>query len=251
MTKIAVMLHDEGGSGDPILLMHGLMGMPRTWRRHVPWLREHGHVYSYQAPGHGRDAPASLTTEAFVEDVIVHAETIGTSTVIGHSMGALHGWCLAAARPDLVAALVVEDIAPDFRGRTADGWAAIIRSWPQPFRTDDEVRRYFGDVAGQYFLDSFIRREDGWYLHGDVSTFEAISQEWGTRHFWKEWEAVDAPSLLIEGEFGITPARQMRDMAVRNRKSSYILVPGAAHLVHDEQPQLYREKVEGFLTRLR
>ncbi|MFD4183626.1 alpha/beta fold hydrolase, partial [Rhodococcus sp. NPDC058514] len=49
-----------------MLLLHGLMGSARTWRRHVPWLREHGHVYTFDAAGHGRPAPAELTTEACV-----------------------------------------------------------------------------------------------------------------------------------------------------------------------------------------
>lgn len=245
------MLHDEGGNGNPILLLHGLMGSAQTWRRQLPWLRELGHVYTYDAPGHRRRAPSSLRTEAFVEDLSEHAEKVGRAIIVGHSMGSLHGWCLAAARPDLVAALVVEDIAPDFRGRTADDWAAMIRRWPQPFPTENDVRSYFGDVAGRYFLDSFVEREDGWYLHGSVSTFEAISAEWGRRHFWNEWESVDVPSLLLEGEFGITPDGQMAEMHARNPKSQYVLVPGAAHLIHDERPELYRETVTRFLCPLR
>jgi len=251
VTTIAGMLYDEGGSGDPILLLHGLMGSAQTWRRQVPWLRRFGRVHTYDAPGHRRPPPSSLDTEAFVEDLIRHAEELGRVAVIGHSMGSLHGWCLAAARPDLVSALVVEDIAPDFRGRTADAWAALIRRWPQPFITEDEVREYFGDVAGQYFLDSFELRDDGWYLHGEVSTFEAISSEWGTRHFWSEWDAVEAPTLLIEGASGITPPGQMAEMHARKPSSSYVLVPDSAHLVHDEQPQRYREVVSGFLAGLR
>lgn len=243
-------MHDEGGSGDPILLLHGLMGSARTWRRQVPWLREFGHVYSYDAPGHRRPPPTSLRTEEFVADLARHADTIGRTTVIGHSMGSLHGWCLAAERPDLVAALVVEDIAPDFRGRTAAAWAAMIREWPQPFATEQDVLDHFGAVAGRYFIDSFIERPDGFYLHGDVTTFEAISSEWGTRHFWDEWDAIAVPSLLIQGASGITPDGQMREMHARNPHSTHVVVPDAAHLVHDEQPKAYRAAVSEFLTRL-
>ncbi|NIL77449.1 2-(acetamidomethylene)succinate hydrolase [Rhodococcus sp. B10] len=245
-----MVLYDEGGTGRPLLLLHGLMGSAGTWRRQVPWLREFGHVYTYDAPGHRRPPPSDLTTEAFVEDLIEHVRHLGSTVLIGHSMGSLHGVCLAAARPDLVSGVVVEDIAPDFRGRTADAWAAMIRRWPQPFPDADAVDRYFGDVAGQYFRDSFLRRDDGYHLHGDVSTFEKISQEWGTRHFWDEWDAVRAPSLLIEGEFGITPAGQMTEMHRRNPMSTYVCVAGVAHLVHDEQPTVYRQAVEEFLRRL-
>ena len=50
---------------------------------------------------------------------------------------------------------MVEDMAPDFRGRTARHWAEMIAAWPQPFPDADAVLDYFGPVAGRYFLNSF------------------------------------------------------------------------------------------------
>lgn len=226
------------------------MGSARTWHRQVEWLRGYGHVHTFDAAGHGRPAPDELTTEAFVADLVDHLDGIAEPlVVIGHSMGGLHAWCLAAAYPDRVAALVVEDMAPDFRGRTAANWAAMIEQWPQPFRTEREVTEFFGEVAGRYFLDSFIERADGWYLHGEVATFRDISEEWGRRHFWDEWAAVRVPALLLEGEFTITPDGQMRKMAERPR-TEYVYVEGAGHLVHDDRPAEYRAAVETFLKKL-
>ncbi|GGG20800.1 hydrolase [Rhodococcoides trifolii] len=230
----------------PIVLLHGLMGRGRTWRRHVPWLGELGEVHTFDAAGHGRSV-SSVDTEAFVADLALFVGALGPSIVIGHSMGALHAWCLAAAHPELVQALVIEDMAPDFRGRTADDWAAMMHAWPQPFATAQDVLDFFGDVAGQYFLDSFDHSSDGYRLHGDVDTFVAISAEWGTRDFWSEWDAVRAPTLLIEAEHGITPPGQMAEMHARGPDSEYVLVPGVGHLLHDEMPQRYRELVEAFL----
>ena len=245
------MLHDEGGTGAPILLLHGLMGRGRTWRRQLPWLREHGTVFTFDAAGHGRPPPPTLTTEAFVADLAAALDPIEQPmVVIGHSMGGLHGWCFAAAFPERVRGLVVEDMAPDFRGRTAAGWAELIHSWPRPFESEAAVLDYFGPVAGQYFLDSFDHRDDGWYLHGDVDTFRAISEEWGTRAFWDQWEQVWAPTLVIEGEHTITPAGQMRQMADRHDGSSYLRIEDAGHLVHDDQPRAYRDAVERFLAAL-
>lgn len=226
------------------------MGSARTWRRQVPWLREHGHVYSFDAAGHGRPAPAELTTEAFVEDLTAALAPITEPmVVIGHSMGGLHAWCFAAAHPDRVSALVVEDMAPDFQGRTAHDWAEMIGSWPQPFRDREHMIDFFGPVAAQYFMDSFEERPDGFHLHGEVPVWRDISEEWGTRDFWTQWSAVRAPALLLEGEFTITPAGQMRAMADMARESvtRYQLVEGAGHLVHDDRPAEFRAAVESFL----
>jgi len=244
-------LYDEGGSGTPILLLHGLMGSARTWSDHLGWLRPFGHLYTFDAAGHGRPAPAELSTEAFIADLAAATEVITEPmVVIGHSMGGLHGWVFAAEFPDRVRALVVEDIAPDFTGRTADDWAAMVESWPQPFPDADAVIDFFGPVAGRYFLNSFDHGPDGYRLHGAVATFRDISQEWGSRDFWAQWRAVRVPTLLIEGEHTITPPGQMRQMAEVGPDTDYVLVQEAGHLVHDDQPQRYRTEVERFLSRV-
>ncbi|MFE9582670.1 alpha/beta fold hydrolase [Nocardia sp. NPDC006044] len=245
------MLHDEGGAGVPILLLHGLMGSARTWHDQLDWLRDYGHVFTFDAAGHGRPAPDELTTEAFVADLA--AATAGITepmVLIGHSMGALHGWVFAATHPGRVRALVIEDIAPDFTGRTATDWAAMIEAWPQPFPDANAVLRFFGPVAGRYFLNSFEHGPDGYRLHGSVTTFRDISEEWGSRDFWPQWHAIRVPALLLEGEHTITPAGQMRQMAETHPDAEHVLVPGAAHLVHDDQPEQYRAAVERFLGRV-
>ncbi|NUS93674.1 MAG: alpha/beta fold hydrolase [Nocardia sp.] len=245
------MLHDEGGAGAPILLLHGLMGSARTWQDQVPWLREHGRVFTFDAAGHGRPAPAELTTDAFVAD---HAEATASISepmiVVGHSMGGLHGWVFAATYPSRVRALVVEDMAADFTGRTAAHWAAMVEAWPQPFADEAALVAYFGPVAGRYFRNSFEHGADGYRLHGEVATFRDISEEWGTRSFWPEWERLTVPTLLLEGEYTITPAGQMRRMAELHPAAEHVLIPGAGHLVHDDRPARYRAEVEHFLDRI-
>ncbi|MGW5388493.1 alpha/beta fold hydrolase [Nocardia sp. NPDC003963] len=245
------MLHDEGGRGVPILLLHGLMGSARTWQDQVEWLRDHGRVFTFDAAGHGRPAPGELTTDAFVADLAEATARIGEPmTVIGHSMGGLHGWVFAATYPNRVRGLVVEDMAPDFTGRTAAHWAAMVEAWPQPFPDEAALTAYFGPVAGRYFRNSFERGADGYRLHGDVATFRDISEEWGTRSFWREWDRLTVPALLLEGEYTITPEGQMRRMAERHPDAEHVLISDAGHLVHDDQPARYRTEVERFLTRI-
>ena len=42
----------------------------------------------------------------------------------------------------------------------------------------------------------------------------------------------------------------MREMNETGYRTTYLHVPGAGHLVHDEQPQIYQDAVESFLTTL-
>lgn len=120
----------RGGRGKPLILVHGLMGRGNTWSRQLPWLSQLGTVYTYDAPWHrGRNVvdPYPISTERFVTDLADAVSTLGVpARLVGHSMGAMHSWCLAAERPDLVSALVVEDMAPDFRGCSTGRPGALV-----------------------------------------------------------------------------------------------------------------------------
>lgn len=246
------LLTSRGGYGAPIVLVHGLMGRGSTWSRQLPWLTELGRVYTYDAPWHrGRDVADGhpISTERFVADLACAVGELGSPvTLIGHSMGGLHAWCLAGARPDLVESLVVEDMAPDFRGRTTGPWEPWLRALPAEFGTAQRVFYEFGPVAGQYFLDAFDRTATGWRLHGRTERWIEIAAEWGTRDYWEQWEAVRAPTLLIEAGNGVTPTGQMRRMSETGHRATHLHVPGAGHLVHDDAPREFRDAVEAFLT---
>lgn len=254
-------LLDHGGPapGDPrsvgpIVLLHGLMGRGRTWGRVVPWLRRYGRVFTFDAAWHtGAELsrPVSETecaTERFVADVAEVLTWIdqGPAVLLGHSMGGLHAWCTAAAYPELVSALIVEDMAPDFRGRTTGEWAPWFESWPERFAGLDEAVAMFGPVAGRYFYEAF---DDG-RLHGDLAVWAGIADEWGRRDYWDQWGKVDVPALLIEAGFSVTPPGQMGKMAELHDDATYLRADGAGHLIHDDAPELFRGAVEAFLAGL-
>lgn len=249
----------RGGTGRPLVLVHGLMGRGSTWSRQWEWLADHGSVYSYDAPWHrGRDTEdaggdrAPISTERFVDELVGAVESLGRPAVlIGHSMGGLHSWCVAAARPDLVIAVVVEDMAADFVGRTVGAWEPWLHALPVEFSSAEEVLAEFGPIAGRYFLESFDRTPTGWRLHGRPERWIEIAAEWGTRDYWAQWQSVRAPVLLIEAGDSVVPPGQMRRMAeLAGPRAAYVHVPGAGHLVHDDAPQAYREAVEAFLGSL-
>jgi pimeloyl-ACP methyl ester carboxylesterase len=242
---------DFGGQGPPIVLLHGLMGRATTWWSVARWLTAYGHVVALDARGHGRLARrGSWRTEEFVEDIaeLVSELDEGPAVLIGHSMGGLHAWATAAAYPASVRAVVVEDMAPDQRGKTVETWREYFDSWPVPFRSIAHVREFFGST-GNYFAECVVERADGYHLLADLEDLYQIAAEWGRRDYWPMVDAVKCPVLVIEAGRSAMPEGQQKGLAARVPGGGrHVVVEGAGHVVHDDAPWEYRGALEAFLS---
>lgn len=241
-----------GGRGPGIVLLHGLMGTARTWAPVARWLTGYGRVVGLDARGHGASPHrgGGWRTEDFAADVaeLIETHELAPAVVIGHSMGGLHAWMLAARRPELVRAIVVEDMAPDQRGRTVDAWRGYFESWPVPFASAAHIREFFGTL-GDYFVGCFEERADGWHLIASLDELYEIAGEWGERDFWPEVERVRCPVLAIEAGFSAMPAGQLARLPVRAPGGGqHIVVEGAGHVVHRDAALMYRGAVEALLS---
>jgi pimeloyl-ACP methyl ester carboxylesterase len=241
-----------GGTGDGIVLLHGLMGRATTWWSTAGWLTGYGRVVGLDARAHGRHPDRhGTTTERFAQDVAdrITGLDLAPAIVIGHSMGGLHAVALAAAHPELVRGIVVEDMAPDHRGRTVDVWRPYFRSWPV-FTSLAHVREFFGP-AGDYFVECVEERADGYHLIADIDELYGIAAEWGTRDYWDLVAKVTVPTLVIEAGDGPMPPGQQAELAERTAGDAWhVRVGGAGHVVHDTAPLEYRGAVEAFLSRV-
>ncbi|MFC4946786.1 alpha/beta fold hydrolase [Pseudonocardia sp. GCM10023141] len=249
-----------GGSGEPILLLHGLMGRATTWWSAARWLTAHGRVLGLDARGHGRStARGPWTTERMALDAAEVLESLvresgGPGVVIGHSMGGLHGLLLAARRPDLVRVLVVEDMAVDFRGRSAEDARAWFGALPQPFPALAAVREAFGyprPEFGDYMAECVEERADGYHLLASIEHVVEIAAEWAQVDHWAALDAVRCPTLLIEAAESVAPPGQIERMAGRIADARHVRLPGTGHLVQAGDPVAYRTAVAEFLREQR
>jgi pimeloyl-ACP methyl ester carboxylesterase len=100
-----------GGSGPPLVLVHGLGGAPSNWLRVAPALAAERRVIVPALPGHGGSGslPAAPTLDPYAEAVLAVLEGEGSLPApwVGHSLGGIVGLRAALLRPDAVTGLVL------------------------------------------------------------------------------------------------------------------------------------------------
>ncbi len=104
------------GSGRPVVILHGLLGMSDNWSTIARSLADQFLVFTVDLRNHGRSPHSeAFSYRSMVEDLRLFMEEqwlFEGAIVIGHSMGGKVAMQLAFDYPDLVQHLVVVDIAP-------------------------------------------------------------------------------------------------------------------------------------------
>lgn len=131
----------------PLLLLHGVSRRRSTFASILPWLLPRFHVHAYDQRGHGESARGG---GYFVRDYAADGQRvvdeIGKTVLYGHSLGALVALLTAAARPDAVAGIVLEDPpGPSFVSAIDNSPYAAVFSL---YRSHAGSQRSVGDLAG-------------------------------------------------------------------------------------------------------
>ena len=98
-----------------VLLLHGLTSSSLGWRNVAPALGDRFRVIALDARGHGdSEWTRDYSFELMRDDVVRFMEHVGivAAIVVGHSMGAVTAYELAATRPELIRLLVLEEMPP-------------------------------------------------------------------------------------------------------------------------------------------
>ncbi|SDN64020.1 alpha/beta fold hydrolase [Allokutzneria albata] len=111
----------HGGSGPPILLLHGHPRTHTTWHRVAPLLARRYSVVCPDMRGYGRSSKPSTEPDhsqqskrAVANDCVKLMEALGHKqfTVVGHDRGGYVAHRMAVDHPDRVTALVALDVVP-------------------------------------------------------------------------------------------------------------------------------------------
>lgn len=242
---------DYGGSGPPILLLHGLAGYAGEWEPSARLLIDDYRVFALDQRGHGESGrrPNDVSRDAFLRDSAEAIRQIGLGpvTLVGQSMGANTALLTAAAHPELVRSLVIIEGSPDGPQdpdpdpQIATQIRESLSAWPTPFANQETAASFFrsrGFDPGAWTAGLELRA-DGLWPRFEVDTLVACMADLGSRNYWPQWRRIHCPTLLILGEHGAFPPGHGEQIITQQPEAWLVTIPQAGHDVHLEAPQAW------------
>ena len=244
-----------GGSGEPLLLIHGFGAEKNNWTRVARYLTPHYRVIAPDLPGFGEASKPDTATYTIAEQVerlrgFVLSLGLKRVHLGGSSMGGAIATTWAARYPDEIASLWL--LAP--AGTAAAFDSELRRHYKETgeillvAKTPEEYERIMGFVMSRKpFLPYSVKRVLGeraaanYPLHSRI--FTALNEEppiesWATR--------IETPALIVWGtEDRVLNPKGAEALKAIMPNATAILMPGVGHLPMIEA---VRQSAEDYLA---
>jgi len=274
---------DPGADQVPVVLLHGGPGAPHDYLEPAADLvRETGRTVAlYDQLGcgsstHLRDAPADFwTVGLFKHELALLLGHLGISprySLLGQSWGGMLAMEHAIDRPAGLVGMVVADSPASIPLWVAE--ADRLRAELPP-EVEATLRQH--EAAGstgtaeytaavQVFYDRHlcrvpspppVARTDA-LLAEDPTVYHAMNgpSEFHCIGSLKDWDItdrlhrIDVPTLLVSGRYDEATPAVVAPVHDAIAGSEWVVIEDASHMPHVEQPEAFRDVVNGFLARL-
>ncbi|MDQ0744932.1 pimeloyl-ACP methyl ester carboxylesterase [Clavibacter sp. B3I6] len=262
--------HRVTGSGDPVLLLHGIGRSLEDWDEQHERLSAHHELHSLDLPGFGWsdpvDGPATLVSLADALPGYLDAAGVrGPVAVVGNSLGGAVAMTLAVRHPDRVRALVLADSAGFGREVTVglrllafDPLATLLLR-PTPGNSRRSTRSVFHDAAlttpervrhAQALSARPVHAVTMLEVARDLGTVRGVSSGW-RRPLVDAVRASGLPVLAVWGDRDrILPPAHLRAVARELPHARLELISRCGHMPQIERPDVFAGLVRRFLASL-
>ncbi len=271
----------EVGTGEPVVFVHGGLGDLRTWTAQLDPLgvRCRAIAYSrrYARPNEAIAPGSADPMSAHVEDLVAFLQTLGASPalLVGNSWGAFICLLTAIEYPEVVRGLVLEEppLLPLVLGsgsrpqpvtlarglrRRPRATLAVLAFGLRTFAPMALAYRR-GDVerALQLFARGVLGRRavarltpQRWQqMRESAAELQAEFRAGFPPLTEPDLRAVRAPALVLTGEHSPTIEGALSQwLADLLPHAEHVVVPGASHLMHEDNPAFVNDSILGFLT---
>jgi pimeloyl-ACP methyl ester carboxylesterase len=257
----------RGGSGPPLLLLHGLLGYSFSWRFALPALAEKATVYAVDMPGAGfsdRPANANGSFRAHAERLLRFLDNVGVDScdLLGTSHGGAIAMRAAALSPQRVRSLILvapvnpwsahgRRLAP-FLSSAPVSWLLLSCEPGLGIIHDTLLRRLYGD-PGRIPPGTLNGYSAAFKIPGTLNYGLSVVRSWNRDLADLESalsQIANIPTLLLWGskDTAVSPdsVQQLRQVF---RQCDVETFDGVGHLPYEEVPERFNSSVIAFLAK--
>ena len=242
------------GSGEPLVLVHGVLSDYRDWQHLVEGLRGDYRVIALSLrasfPNAMSGASNARVADAWsdADDVIEFIERLdlGRVHLVGHSLGGAIALNIAVRRPDLLRSLVLEEPAFLVEGKRSPGMDRLFASVSeQIFRgeTTAATRDFMNFVSGPGYFDS-QSLDCQRMLTQNVATLSIGQPPPATT--CADAGVLQTPILYVTGERSPRAASPLQACLPPHHAAT---ISNASHGAHSDNPREYAEVVRDFVLK--
>lgn len=245
------------GSGKPLLILHGFLGMSDNWKSlGIQYASNGFQVHLLDLRNHGRSFHSDdFTYQIMVEDILDYckAHNLEKASIIGHSMGGKVAMLFATTYPEKIDNLIIADIAPKYykqhHGDILAGLNAIDFSLkPDRNQVDETLKSYIPDFGTRQFLmKNLYWMEPGqlafrFNLNVLTNKIEEVGKALPANAFF------GGETLFIRGgNSNYILDEDFNSIKTHFPKAIFKTIPHVGHWLHAENPILFFEETLQFL----
>ena len=246
------------GSGQPLIILHGMFGTLDNWQSIAKKLAENYMVFIVDLRNHGRSPHSdAFSYEIMADDLRLFMENnwIYKAHIIGHSMGGKVAMHFAVEQPDMVDQLIVVDIAPKiYQGNHQTIFKGLLNLKPEQLKSRQEAAEqlalWIEDAAVRQFIlkNLYLHKITGKYTW--LMNLSVIHQAY-THILSNSLASVqfDGPTLFVRGALSDYILVDEWDNNLKYfPKAKLSTVDAAVHWVHAAQPTAFLSAITAFLA---
>lgn len=244
--------YKKQGSGQPIIILHGLFGMLDNWQSIANQLAENHEVWLVDQRNHGRSPHAdehTYTVMAADLHELITDHHIEKPLLVGHSMGGKTVMCFAQKYPDIARALVVVDMGireyPIHHDGIIDALHSLkVEEISSRNEADEQLAKHISSFGIRQFLLKNLHRkkEGGFEWKFNLPVLEAAMED--IVHALPDGN-VDTPALFIAGgASNYITAADVPEIMAQFTNAEVEVIPDAGHWVHAEKPEEVTKMIE-------
>jgi pimeloyl-ACP methyl ester carboxylesterase len=249
----------EMGSGDPVVIVHGVFGSASNWQSIARRLADSWRFLLVDLRNHGNSPQhPDMNYDVMAEDLsaFIDSHCDGRADLIGHSMGGKVAMTLALTCPERVASLVAVDVAPVlYEHRFTDLIQALCDiDLGQLKRRSDADEQLATTVTERhmrgFLLNNLRQRSSGqWYWRANLAALIAHVDEIADFPAGRGGQVYSGPTLMLRG--GLSEYLRDEHWPTINTlfpRASQVTVKNTGHWLHAEQPQVVADHLREFLN---